>query len=127
MTDNNLLQIVVVDDELQITDLLKTFLLCISKNLDIRTFNDPEEARAFLIQNTATVDVLITDYKMPKYDGLQLMKLVDREATKVLISGFISEITENQLTQLNATFFEKPVSMKELGKLINAAEAKKRN
>jgi DNA-binding NtrC family response regulator len=125
MTHKDLLHVVVVDDEVQITELLKTFLLCISKNLDIHTFNDPEEARAYLLQHSC--EVLITDYKMPKYDGLQLMKLVDKDATKVLISGYVSEITEGHLNQLNACFFEKPVPMKELGKLIHAAEAKKKS
>jgi DNA-binding NtrC family response regulator len=124
MADKKLLHVVVVDDEVQITELLRTFLLCISKNLDIHSFNDPEEARAHLIRHSC--DVLITDYKMPKCDGLHLMELVDKDATKVLISGYVSEITEGHLNQLNACFFEKPVPMKELGKLIHAAEAKKK-
>lgn len=117
------LQVVVVDDEPQITDLLKAFLLCISKDLDIYTFNDPEEARAYLLQNS--VDVLITDFKMPKYNGIQLMKLMPKDSTKILISGFVSEITENQLRQINASFLEKPVSLKDLDKLVRKAEAGK--
>ena len=120
-----MLQVVVVDDELQITDLLKTFLLCMSKNVDVYTFNDPEEARAYILQNT--VDVLITDFKMPKYDGIQLMKLVPKDSTKVLISGYVSEITEGHLNELKASFFEKPVPMRELGKIIHEAEAKIHN
>jgi len=117
------LQIVVVDDEAQITDLLMTYLLCLSKSYAVTTFNDPEEARAFLLQNP--IDVLITDFKMPKYDGIQLMKLVSSDATKILISGYVSEITEGQLNELKAQFFEKPVPMKELGKLITVAQDKK--
>jgi DNA-binding NtrC family response regulator len=122
--DKNNLQIVVVDDEAQITDLLMTYLLCLSKSFSVTTFNDPEEARAYLLQNH--IDVLITDFKMPKYDGIQLMRLVPKDATKILISGYVSEITEGHLNELKASFFEKPVPMKELGKLIHAAEAKKK-
>jgi DNA-binding NtrC family response regulator len=122
--DKNDLQIVVVDDEAQITDLLMTYLLCLSKTFAVTTFNDPEEARAYLLQNH--IDVLITDFKMPKYDGIQLMKLAPKDATKILISGYVSEITEGHLNELKASFFEKPVPMKELGKLINEANAKKR-
>jgi DNA-binding NtrC family response regulator len=122
---NNMpLSVVLVDDELQITDLLETFLKCISKNLDIYSFNDPEEARAYLLQNNP--DVLITDYKMPKFDGLQLIKLMPPNSTKVLISGYVSEITEGQLNDLKATFFEKPVPMKELGRIIQSAQDKKK-
>ncbi|MGA2507920.1 MAG: response regulator [Chitinispirillaceae bacterium] len=123
-TTSKALQVVVVDDEPQITDLLKTFLLCISKHLDIYTFNDPEEARAYLLQNTA--DMLITDYKMPKYDGIQLLKLMPKDSSKILISGFVSEITENQLREINASFLEKPVSLKDLDKLIRKATALKK-
>jgi DNA-binding NtrC family response regulator len=122
--NNQVLQVVVVDDEMQITDLLRTFLLCISANLDVHTFNDPEEARAYILQHA--VDVLITDYKMPKYDGIQLMKLMPMDSVKILISGYVSEITEGQLYALKATFFEKPVSMKDLGTIIVDAENRKK-
>jgi DNA-binding NtrC family response regulator len=120
----NLLQVVVVDDESQITDLLRTFLLCISSNLDVHTFNDSEEARTYIQHHM--VDVLITDFKMPKYDGIQLMKIMPMDSMKILISGYVSEITEGQLNNLKASFFEKPVSMKDLGALILEAEAKKK-
>lgn len=122
--DNKNLRIVIVDDESQITDLLTTYLLCLSKDYSIAAFNDPEEARAYLLQNP--IDVLITDFKMPKYDGIQLMKLVGADVTKILISGYVSEITEGHLNELKALFFEKPVPLKELGKLIQAADTKHR-
>ena len=121
--DKKLLQVVVVDDEIQITELLRTLLLCISKNLDVHTFNDPEEAQRY-IRNTI-VDVLITDFKMPKIDGIQLMRTVPDDTIKILISGYVSEITQSQLLELNAVFFEKPVPMKELGAIIREAEAKR--
>jgi DNA-binding NtrC family response regulator len=121
--NNHPICVVVVDDETQITDLLKTFLECISRDLDILTFNDPEEARAHLLKKAP--DVLITDFKMPKFDGIQLLKLMPPESTKVLISGYVSEITEGQLKELNASFFEKPVPMKELGRIIQSAKSKK--
>jgi DNA-binding NtrC family response regulator len=120
--DKKLLQVVVVDDESQITELLRTFLLCISKNLIVHTFNDPEAARTYIAGHL--IDVLITDFKMPKLDGIQLMRLVPKDTTKILISGYVSEITQSQLQELNAAFFEKPVPMKELGIIIHEAESR---
>jgi DNA-binding NtrC family response regulator len=122
MEDQNF-NIVVVDDEEQITDLLQTYLVSLSGDYKVTTFNDPEEARAFLLKNQ--VDVLITDFKMPKYDGIQLIKLVPANATKILISGYVSEITENQLSELKARFFEKPVPLKEFSRQIHSAYSKK--
>ena len=110
------LEVVIVDDEAQITELLKTFLLCSSKNSNIHTFNDSLEAKEYLKDNE--VDVLITDYKMPKYDGIQLMEQVGPAVKKILISGYVSEIAEERLQKLDALFFEKPVPMKTIGKKL---------
>ena len=122
MLAKRLLQVVIVDDETQITDLLRTFLLCISNTLDIHTFNDAAAAREHICEHV--VDVLITDFKMPKYDGIQLMRAAQYDTVKILISGYVSEITQSQLQKLNAIFFEKPVPMKELGAIIEKAEMK---
>ncbi|MBN2188176.1 MAG: response regulator [Chitinispirillaceae bacterium] len=116
------LMIVVVDDQPQIVELLSTYIRSLSENFEVHAYDDPEEARAFLLQNAA--DVLVTDFKMPKFDGVQLMKLVREDAAKILVSGYVSEITENQLRALNASILEKPVSLKQLGALIRKAEAR---
>ncbi len=114
------LEVVIVDDEIQITELLKTFIECSSSNTNIHTFNDAAEARSFLLGND--VDVLITDYKMPKFNGIELMETAPPDVKKVLISGYVSEIAEERLQQLDAVFFEKPVPMKALGKIISDRE-----
>jgi YesN/AraC family two-component response regulator len=114
------LEIVVVDDEVQITELLKTFIECASTNSNVHTFNDAGEARNYLRANS--VNVLITDYKMPKYNGIQLMEESSPAIKKVLISGYVSEIAEERLNQLDAVFFEKPVPMKALEKIIQEQE-----
>jgi DNA-binding NtrC family response regulator len=114
------LEIVVVDDEVQITELLKTFIECASKNSNVYTFNNAAEARSFILENS--IDLLITDYKMPEYNGIQLMEELSPEVKKVLISGYVSEIAEERLNQLDAIFFEKPVPMKALEKIIHDQE-----
>jgi YesN/AraC family two-component response regulator len=116
------LEVVVVDDEEQITELLKTFILCITEEIRIHTFNDPIEARDFVAKNP--IDVLITDYKMPKFDGLQLMEAASPMVKKIMISGYVSEIAEEKLEKLNATFFEKPVPLRALAKIISEQHAK---
>ncbi len=116
------LEVVIVDDEIQITELLKTFIQCSSKGTNVHTFNDSEEARSYLLENS--VDILITDYKMPKYNGIELMESANPEVKKILISGYVSEIAEERLQQLDAVFFEKPVPMKALGKIISEQQEK---
>jgi DNA-binding NtrC family response regulator len=118
--DNPRLSVVIVDDEPQIMELLSSFVGSLSTAFEVHAYDDPEEARAFILQHP--VDVLITDFRMPKFDGVQLMKLVREDAVKILVSGYVSEITEDELRALNALILEKPVSLKQLGALIRKAE-----
>jgi YesN/AraC family two-component response regulator len=116
------LEVVVVDDEEQITELLKTFIQCITQEIRVHTFNDSVVARDFIAKNP--IDVLITDYKMPRYDGLQLMESTPTPVRKIMISGYVSEIAEEKLQKLNATFFEKPVPLRALAKIISEQQEK---
>lgn len=116
------LEIVVVDDEVMITDLIGNYLRYTSKNANVHTFNDSLVAREFI--KKSNVDVLITDYKMPFVNGIELLEEADKETKKIMISGFVSEIAEEKLQSLNALFFEKPVPMKELGNIISEQEKK---
>ena len=83
------LEVVVVHDEEQITELLKTFIQCVTQEITVHTFNDSVIAKDFIVKNT--VDVLITDYKMPRYDGLQLMEAAAPGARKIMNSVLKTE------------------------------------
>lgn len=116
------LEIVVVDDEEQITDLLTMAIQFTSKTAQVHAFNDSSVAREYLL--THSIDVIITDYKMPCYDGIELLEVVKGDAKKVLISGYVSEVAEEKLSEMNAVFYEKPVPIKTLGKLISEEETR---
>jgi len=115
------LEIVVVDDEEQITELIKTFILLTSKDAQVYTFTNPLDARAFVASKA--VHMLITDYKMPGMDGIELMESTPSGVKKILISGYISEIAEEKLSKMDALFFEKPVPIRTLRKIILEQEA----
>jgi YesN/AraC family two-component response regulator len=115
------IEVVVVDDEASITDLLESYIHFLSKNAKVHTFNDSVLAKNYIKENN--VDVLITDYNMPIVNGLELMEQTSPETTRVMISGYVSEIAEEKLQELQAVFFEKPVPMKKLGQIIAEREA----
>ncbi len=115
------LEIVIVDDEAMITDLIESFVKLSASNANVHCFNDATKAHHYITKNM--VDVLITDYKMPEYNGIELMEITNPQTKRILISGYVSEIAEEKLNRLNAIFFEKPVPMKKLGKLITEHEA----
>ncbi len=110
------LEIVIVDDESQITDLIQLFIETSGKPAGVRTFNDPRDAKKYIVSHD--IDVLITDYKMPFVNGIELMEAAEPKVKKILISGYVSEIAEDKLQKLQATFFEKPVPMRELNRTI---------
>jgi two-component system, response regulator YesN len=110
------LEIVVVDDEEPITEVIKTYIECIDPSISVRTFNDALEAKKYISCNSP--DVLITDYKMPKCDGIQIMEAASPKVKKILVTGYMSEIAEEKLIKLNGTYFEKPVPLRALAKII---------
>ncbi len=109
-------EVVVVDDEVQITELLEIFIGTGPEPANVHAFNDSFKARDFI--RTHPVDVIITDYKMPGLNGVQLLENAPAGAKKVLISGYVSEIAEDKLQKLSAQFFEKPVPMKALRQAV---------
>ncbi len=111
------LEVVVVDDEEPITELLSTFIPLVTRGVHVHAFTDSIVAKEFIDHNL--VDVLITDYKMPRFDGLQLMESTPHEVRKVMISGYVSDIGEEKLLELNATYFEKPVFLPALAKVLS--------
>ncbi len=112
-----MIDILIVDDKVMITDLFESYIKLSGTEANVITYNDSNKALEFL--STSEVDVVITDYKMPGVNGLELLEASPQNATRILISGYVSDIAEEKLTKLHAHFFEKPVPMKQIGKIIH--------
>jgi DNA-binding NtrC family response regulator len=79
--------VMIADDEDMVITSVKA-LLQLETDFEIRGFTDPEEAAKFAEANT--VDVAISDYLMPKMNGIQLLARVKQaqpEASRVLLTG----------------------------------------
>jgi two-component system NtrC family sensor kinase len=79
--------ILIVDDEEMVITSIKAFLQ-LETEYDIHGFTDPEEAAGFAAQNL--VDVAVSDYLMPKMNGIQFLSRVkdaQPEASRVLLTG----------------------------------------
>ncbi len=80
--------ILVVDDEVAITDLVRSFLE--SSGYRVTTYSDGEEALASLGSNPGSFDLVITDHNMPKKTGIQLAAEISKlkiEIPVILMSG----------------------------------------
>lgn len=79
--------VVIVDDEQMVITSVKAFLN-LETEYTIHGFTDPEEAVKFLETNPA--DVVVSDYLMPRLNGIQLLgkaKQLQPEAARVLLTG----------------------------------------
>lgn len=115
--------VVIVDDEEMVITSVRAFLN-LETEYTIHGFTDPQEAAQFL--ETHPVDVVVSDYLMPKLNGIQLLgkaKQLQPEAARVLLTGHadkqsaIQAINEVGLFQ----YLEKPWDNSQLLLVIQSA------
>jgi two-component system, OmpR family, KDP operon response regulator KdpE len=112
--------ILVVDDERQITRVLKTALS--SRGYGIRTAADGDEALHIL--QDWWPDVVITDLRMPNLDGLELCKMIRAKSQVPIIVLSVKGEEQVKVEALDAgadDYVTKPFSMDELLARIRAA------
>jgi two-component system NtrC family sensor kinase len=102
--------IMIVDDEEMVITSVKAFLQ-LETDFEIRGFTDPEEAARFARDHP--VDVAVSDYLMPKMNGIQLLSKVKEaqpEASRVLLTGHADKQSAIQAINQVALFqyLEKP-------------------
>jgi two-component system KDP operon response regulator KdpE len=113
-------RILVVDDETQITRVLRTSLS--SHAYDVRVANDGDTALE--IMKDWTPDLVITDLSMPNMDGLELTRRLRATTTVpiVILSVRGEERTKVQALDAGADdYVTKPFSMEELLARVRAA------
>ncbi|HXS93463.1 MAG TPA: response regulator [Candidatus Limnocylindrales bacterium] len=84
---DNRASVLLVDDEDMIITSIRAFLQ-LETDFAINAFTDPEEAANFVKSNQ--IDVVVSDYLMPKMNGIQLLSRVKEaqpEASRVLLTG----------------------------------------
>ena len=113
--------VVIVDDEDMVITSIRAFLTLETEH-QVHGFTDPEDAVKFLENHC--IDVIVSDYLMPKLNGIQLLtraKQLQPEASRVLLTGHadkqsaISAINEVALFQ----YLEKPWDNSQLLLVIN--------
>jgi two-component system NtrC family sensor kinase len=102
--------VLIADDEEMVITSIRAFLQ-LESDFDIHGFTDPEEAARFAAENP--IDVALSDYLMPKMNGIQLLakiKEAQPEASRVLLTGHADKQSAIQAINQVALFqyLEKP-------------------
>jgi DNA-binding NtrC family response regulator len=87
METNSRPSVLLVDDEDMVITSIRAFLR-LETDYGVHGFTSPEEAVKMM--ETHPVDVVVTDYLMPKMNGIQLLgkaKALQPEAARVLLTG----------------------------------------
>jgi DNA-binding NtrC family response regulator len=116
-------RIVIVDDEEMVITSIRAFLQ-LETEYTVNGFTDPEKAVKHL--EATPVDVVVSDYMMPKMNGMQLLgkaKVFQPEAARVLLTGHADK--QSAITAINEVglfqYLEKPWDNAQLLLVINGA------
>jgi response regulator RpfG family c-di-GMP phosphodiesterase len=123
MTPNGQPAVLIVDDEDMVITSIRAFLQ-LETEYRVTGLTVPEEAVKFL--ETNPVDVVVSDYLMPKMTGLQLLakaKELQPEAARVLLTGHADK--QSAIHAINDVglfqYLEKPWDNSQLLLVINSA------
>ena len=108
----------IIDDEIDITNLFKEILT--SAGYEVNCFNDPLEALAECTKNHNKYVLIISDVRMPKMSGIELVKNIaeiDNNIKVILMTAF--DITGEELKEVKIEkFLSKPIYLKKLVEIV---------
>jgi len=106
-------RILIVDDEAQITRVLRAALA--AQAYDVRIANDPEEA--LLLFEDWSPDLIITDLMMPGISGIEVCRAIRQKASTPIIVLSVRDQERSKIEALDAgadDYVTKPFSIQEL-------------
>ena len=112
------LKVLVVDDEVSITDICRIYLE--REGYEVFIANDGKEALEKIEKNN--FDLLILDLMLPFYTGEEITKIVRQTSTIPIIMLTAKQSEENKIEGLNIgadDYITKPFSLKELVTRVN--------
>lgn len=104
-----------VDDDQALVFLISRVLT--RKGFTVTTFTDPHEAQAALQANPTAFDILVTDYNMPGFSGVDLLrqaKIIRPDLPVALASGYVTpELEQSAMAEGASALIYKPNDVNE--------------
>lgn len=123
-------KILIVDDEQMITDTLSTLIEMVL-DYEVLTINDPQILFDSDFLTDQTFDMVISDFMMPKKDGIEVLKAIKKiqpDVVPILLTGYSDK--NNAIKSINEVglyyYLEKPWDNDQLVTIVkNGIEKKK--
>lgn len=123
MSENNLKRILLVDDEEQVIFVVSESLGKLGAEAEIVTASNGEEALEKIKESF--FDLVITDLKMPKMDGVQLteaIKSISPETQVIWMTAFGNSAIQAQAKEMDVRhFLAKPLDIADIRKIAQEA------
>jgi len=120
MKSSDLKQVLVVDDEKTLLEVIKKGLAKFKNRFTIITCENGREAIEVL--ESSSIDLVVTDIKMPEVDGLELLAYMTANFPSlpaIVISGYGTPENMQKLDELGIyLFMDKPLSVQKLSRSI---------
>lgn len=108
-------KILIVDDEKS----MRTSLALVLKSPSFETSQVENGLEAIECLRSTSYDLLITDYLMPKMDGLQLMKTIKKQYPSLPVLVISADAPVQEFIEAGASgFLKKPFDVIEVQKLV---------
>lgn len=118
-------KILLLDDEQDLLDLYRDLLRELPSKPDVHTSNSG--ARAIALLESEPFSMLISDLRMPKMDGLQVLSIVRRKFPQLRIVVMTAVVDEQYRSRAYAMgvdlFWEKPRTNEEMNNFCNCIES----
>ncbi len=112
--------VLIVDDEMDFLICSKNFLNVYAEQIEVLVAANGQEALHIL--DTTSVDLLVTDIKMPVMDGVELLTHLSKKHLDIAVIVITAHATKENLDLLNKVgqffYLKKPFQLETLGKKI---------
>lgn len=117
--------VVIIDDDADDLALFTDCLKAIAKDIQYWTFDDPIDAIGYFSSGAQSPDLLIMDYNMPKFNGIECLREISRTqdltSTVAVIFSSPAQLDDlKSIHDLGARYVQKPLSFSKLKSEIRA-------
>ncbi len=113
--------ILVVDDEAEFVEYVETLLR--RQGYGHTSFSDSRRALEFFSTHSESVDIIVSDIRMPGIDGIELARRaarIKKDISIILVSGYSEKLVEGSSLPNVKALLDKPVTKADLLKAIES-------